>query len=372
MLRAKTKIRLCWAVVVFALVSISAHSTLYAQTSSAVAKINGKIEGLNNQMVHFTSLESEKVWADSVQAKDGTFSFAKQVPGTFVCRLKMGPHFMTVPVSPGDDIRLEGKLSDAGNIRVTGSTEWQIWQHWNTRWEDMRNTAGGLYKLADSLQKSNGDRTQADEGFRKLDAQLLQTVLELAEKNPHSEIVPYIVIGRYIDYPNPENLALVYEKMGAGSKKSLYGREITRAMQIAAKTAIGVSPSFSLTDIDGKTVSLSDFKGQYVFVDFWASWCGPCRKENPHLVEAYQKYHDQGLEIIGISLDDKKANWLKAIEADKLPWVHLSDLKGWQSDLAIEYGIKSIPMNFLVDRDGKIIAKDLRGEALAELLASIL
>lgn len=108
-----------------------------------------------------------------------------------------------------------------------------------------------------------------------------------------------------------------------------------------------------------------------VLVDFWASWCGPCRKENPNLVKAYAKYHDKGFEIIGVSLDDKKESWLKAIEADKLVWLHASDLKCWKSDLAAEYGIKSIPTSFLVDAEGRIIAKDLRGDALEKKLETL-
>lgn len=127
-----------------------------------------------------------------------------------------------------------------------------------------------------------------------------------------------------------------------------------------------------MADTTGKHVTLSSLRGKYVLVDFWASWCGPCRKENPNVVAAYQKYHDKGFEILGVSLDDKKNLWEKAINADKLSWYHVSDLKGWRNQAAGLYMVKSVPSSFLLDKDGKIIAKNLRGEALHRKLAELL
>ena len=108
-----------------------------------------------------------------------------------------------------------------------------------------------------------------------------------------------------------------------------------------------------------------------VIVDFWASWCGPCRKENPNVVLAYNKYHSKGFNILGISLDDKKDRWLKAIENDGLTWSHVSDLKGWRNDVATLYGVKIVPTNYLIDPNGKIIAQNLRGVELQQKLAEI-
>jgi peroxiredoxin len=131
------------------------------------------------------------------------------------------------------------------------------------------------------------------------------------------------------------------------------------------------APDVTLTSSDGKQVSISSFKGKYVLVDFWASWCGPCRRENPNVVEAYNKFKDKNFTVLGISLDDDRTKWMEAIAKDELTWTHISDLKGWESMAARTYGVQSIPSNFLLDPDGMIIARDLREDELHEKLAEI-
>ncbi len=133
----------------------------------------------------------------------------------------------------------------------------------------------------------------------------------------------------------------------------------------------GEAPDFTQNDRDGKPVKLSDFRGKVMLVDFWASWCGPCRRENPHVVELYNHYHKKGFDVLGVSLDNNRAPWLAAIEKDGLVWNHVSDLKGWKNDAAQLYGVSSIPHTVLVDRDGKIIARNLRGEQLTAKLREI-
>jgi thiol-disulfide isomerase/thioredoxin len=142
------------------------------------------------------------------------------------------------------------------------------------------------------------------------------------------------------------------------------------------KRAGSFTPGMTAPDLMGlspenKQITLSQFRGNYVMIDFWASWCGPCRRENPNVKALYEKYHDKGFNILGVSLDRERGAWVKAIEADGLTWNHISDLKGWNSEHARIYGVTSIPQTVLLDKDGNIVARNLRGEDLRLKLESI-
>jgi peroxiredoxin len=132
-----------------------------------------------------------------------------------------------------------------------------------------------------------------------------------------------------------------------------------------------LAPDIVLNDVDGNKFTLSSLRGKVVLVDFWASWCGPCRRENPNVVQAYKKYKDLGFTVLSVSLDNNREKWIKAIEQDGMEWNHVSDLKGWQSEVAGLYAVRSIPATFLIDKEGKVIGKNLRGENLEKALNMI-
>ena len=165
-----------------------------------------------------------------------------------------------------------------------------------------------------------------------------------------------------------------YQRLPENLKNTPVGQTIPVLLRSHKATEIGQqAPDFEQQNPDGKLIKLSSFKGKYLLIDFWASWCSPCREENPNLFAAYQKYSAKGFEILGVSMDNpgQGDKWKKAIVDDKLIWPQVSDLKGWDNEASKYYGIRSIPANFLIDPSGKIIAKDLRGKSLNEKLAEI-
>ncbi|SIS95482.1 Peroxiredoxin [Filimonas lacunae] len=156
-------------------------------------------------------------------------------------------------------------------------------------------------------------------------------------------------------------------------RTSFTGEKIAARIHKALSVSIGtIAPDFTQNDLAGKPVTLSSFKGRYVLIDFWASWCKPCRAENPFVVKAYQQFKDKGFEILSVSLDASHDDWAKAVEKDGMPWTHVSDLQFWKNAVAVKYGISSVPSNFLLDPSGKIVAKNLRGNKLAETLSTLL
>lgn len=158
-------------------------------------------------------------------------------------------------------------------------------------------------------------------------------------------------------------------------KQTSSGKAFRQQIDNMIAVQIGkTAPDFSIRVTSGNIVRLSSLRGKYLLLDFWASWCDPCRNENPNVVKAYQKYRGENFEILGISLDDEKGKekWLKAIQEDQLSWLQVSDLKGWQSEVAELYHVRGIPQNFLLNPEGKIVAIGLRGEALLKTLENIL
>ena len=315
---------------------------------------------------------------DSAAIHHGRFQLTGTVEETEFCQLV----FKTVP---GNNFSSRGFFLQAGDIGITGTKdsldnlsftgapaqeEYLQYQQLEMAHADW-NTWNAAYRDAEKKhQKARADSLVKEAQI--LEGQQKDFAREYAATHPAS-YVSIVQILSYFSYnPDADTLQHIYDGLAPQIQSSYLGKELKSMLDAALLTAIGrPAPEFTQNDTKGKPVTLSSLRGQYVLIDFWASWCGPCRAENPNVLKSYRNFHSKGFTILGVSLDDNKDKWLGAIRQDGMPWTQVSDMKGWKNEAAVQYGVQGIPMNFLLDRNGTIVAKGLRGPDLDKKLEEL-
>ena len=341
--------------------------------------INGKFTDLKDGTVYLEFNDGDKKITDSTAITNGSFSFKGKVDQPLLYTIKLkGSEFGARFLLDNETITFQAKKDSVHDAKFSGAVQDSIYKsYYQNEYKKISKVAGSVYKISDSLTQNGKVKLTADQKAmldkRWEDLQNFGDDLTGKFIKTHKDkLAAALIINERIVNYTPEKVTEYYALLTPEIQKSFYGKKLKIEIDIAEKTAIGATaPEFSQTDVNGKIIKLSDYKGKYVLVDFWASWCGPCRKENPYVVQAYKAYHDKGLDILGVSLDEKKDLWEKAIEKDGLIWTHISDLKGWKNEVAGLYGVKMVPTNYLIAPDGKIIAKNLREEALLAKMKEI-
>ncbi len=340
--------------------------------------IAGKIEHPAAQKVYLLEADSTNVHVvDSAQlSEQNKFEFKKSAPFANLYKIKNGDQEFDLIAENGNNIDFKTDLSDpAHNYTTSGSEDSEKIREYN-RISNIYTAKNS--KLANEYQEAAAVKgADADVVLKKYLPQFEQNMASLS-----------LEILKFVD-ANKNSLAgfyaamaldqLKYEKELVDYADGLKGKfkgnqavmQFVKHMELVKPVSVGhQAPDFTIPGIDGKIIKLTDYKGKYVMLDFWASWCVPCRKENPNVVKLYQQYHPKGLNIIGISLDENKDAWQKAVNDDRLTWVHGSELKNFNGPVVQSFQVQAIPSNFIVDPSGKIIAKNITGNDLAVFFAA--
>ena len=344
--------------------------------------INGEVTGAEGQTVslnQFRNLQPVEVEVGTTTVKDGKFTLRGDAPCPEFCMLYVGNQGFVQFFVENSDIRILVDMKNVEQSKITGSKENELFNEFVNGLEQYSQQKKKLNDSYIALSKSSVVKPEAVMEVRtkmeKLNVDTKDYMIGFALKHSGKITSAFIVVtNNLIQALNPSQLEQITKDFDATTEQSQWVKPLKDYVAANKRTSVGQPfPDITLKTPDDKPISISDYagKGKYVLLDFWAAWCGPCRQANPRVVELYNRYKDKDFEIIGISLDQTKEAWIKAIKDDNITWPQMSDLGYWQSAAAKLYSVNSIPYTVLLDKDGKIIAKGLHVEGLAAKLAEI-
>ena len=348
---------------------------LAACSSDPAYKISGTIEGVaDGETVYLQEVKGrEFIKLDSAVVANGAFTFngrQDEAVNRFITYTAEGKRMMT-------DFFLEnGNITVAlgEETTVAGTPNNDAYQAFKKENAVLNKEMRALYEKSKAEGLTEEQNAEIEKQYEELDAKATTLIYNTIDANIANAVGIHLFPNYSYQFDLAQQKALV-AKIPAEYLSNERIDKIIKRIEVLEKTAVGQKfTDFEMPTPDGKTLKLSDViaKNKYTLIDFWASWCGPCRREMPNVVAAYKEFHKKGFGIVGVSLDSKAEDWKKAIKELGMTWDHMSDVKGWQCEGAALYGVNSIPATVLVAQDGTIVERNLRGEAIAEKLKELL